>query len=152
MYYVAMYLWAELFNLAATTRRHLWKAKWLLNSSTYSPNTHMQCVLNSSTYSPNTHMQCVSALFDKCISLLLCIVFPYYVIYRIQCVLVLCDIFFIQCVSALCDMHPMRALFLIPRNPPPKLKSRKWSVFICIISQSLYFFPNFMYVIRLYIN
>lgn len=27
----------------------------------------------------------------------------------------------------LCDMHPMRALFLIPRNPPPRLKSRKWA-------------------------
>lgn len=32
-------------------------------------------------------------------------------------------------VAALCDMHPMRALFLIPRNPPPKLKSKKWYVF-----------------------
>uniref|UniRef100_A0A7N6C079 non-specific serine/threonine protein kinase n=1 Tax=Anabas testudineus TaxID=64144 RepID=A0A7N6C079_ANATE len=30
------------------------------------------------------------------------------------------------CVS-LCDMHPMRALFLIPRNPAPRLKSKKWS-------------------------
>ncbi|XP_026135406.1 traf2 and NCK-interacting protein kinase-like isoform X3 [Carassius auratus] len=27
----------------------------------------------------------------------------------------------------LCDLHPMRALFLIPRNPSPRLKSRKWS-------------------------
>lgn len=28
----------------------------------------------------------------------------------------------------LCDMHPMRALFLIPRSPPPRLKpARRWS-------------------------
>ncbi|VVC94140.1 unnamed protein product [Leptidea sinapis] len=27
----------------------------------------------------------------------------------------------------LCDLHPMRALFLIPRNPPPRLKSKKWT-------------------------
>jgi hypothetical protein len=30
---------------------------------------------------------------------------------------------------ALCEMHPMRALFLIPRNVAPRLKS-KWFVFI----------------------
>jgi serine/threonine protein kinase len=27
----------------------------------------------------------------------------------------------------LCDLHPMRALFLIPRNPSPRLKSKKWA-------------------------
>lgn len=35
----------------------------------------------------------------------------------------------------LCEIHPMRALFLIPRNPAPRLKSKKWSKtfqdFIC---------------------
>lgn len=31
----------------------------------------------------------------------------------------------------LCDMHPMRALFLIPRNPPPRLKSKKWTKRFC---------------------
>jgi len=31
------------------------------------------------------------------------------------------------CASALHEYHPMRALFLIPRNPAPKLKSSsKW--------------------------
>ncbi|XP_065807791.1 mitogen-activated protein kinase kinase kinase kinase 4 isoform X8 [Labrus bergylta] len=38
----------------------------------------------------------------------------------------------------LCDMHPMRALFLIPRNPPPRLKSKKWSKkFFSFIENSL---------------
>ena len=32
----------------------------------------------------------------------------------------------VDCFAALCDLHPMRALFLIPRNPPPRLKSKKW--------------------------
>uniref|UniRef100_A0A3B3ZQ47 non-specific serine/threonine protein kinase n=1 Tax=Periophthalmus magnuspinnatus TaxID=409849 RepID=A0A3B3ZQ47_9GOBI len=27
----------------------------------------------------------------------------------------------------LCELHPMRALFLIPRNPAPRLKSKKWT-------------------------
>uniref|UniRef100_A0A673XFQ8 non-specific serine/threonine protein kinase n=1 Tax=Salmo trutta TaxID=8032 RepID=A0A673XFQ8_SALTR len=37
----------------------------------------------------------------------------------------------------LCDMHPMRALFLIPRNPPPRLKSKKWYKFCSFIEGSL---------------
>jgi serine/threonine protein kinase len=38
----------------------------------------------------------------------------------------------------LCDMHPMRALFLIPRNAPPKLKSKKWSKkFISFVDQCM---------------
>jgi len=44
----------------------------------------------------------------------------------------------------LCDMHPMRALFLIPRSEPPKLKSRKsWTkkfrdfVTVCVIKDYL---------------
>ena len=35
--------------------------------------------------------------------------------------------FYIFHFLALCDLHPMRALFLIPRNPPPRLKSKKWT-------------------------
>ena len=33
----------------------------------------------------------------------------------------------------LCELHPMRALFLIPRNPPPKLKKEKgkWTGNFC---------------------
>lgn len=43
-------------------------------------------------------------------------------------------------VSALCDMHPMRALFLIPRSPPPRLKSRKWYnlFFLCNVFFSFF--------------
>ncbi|ESN96616.1 hypothetical protein HELRODRAFT_156036 [Helobdella robusta] len=43
----------------------------------------------------------------------------------------------------LCEMHPMRALFLIPRNPPPRLKSKKWSkkftgfVEVCLIKDHI---------------
>lgn len=43
----------------------------------------------------------------------------------------------------LCDMHPMRALFLIPRNPPPRLRSKRWSkkfhsfVEVCMIKDYL---------------
>ena len=41
--------------------------------------------------------------------------------------------------AALCSMHPMRALFLIPRNPPPRLKqTKKWTPrFINFIDQCL---------------
>ena len=41
--------------------------------------------------------------------------------------------------AALCTMHPMRALFLIPRNPPPKLKSpKKWNQrFVNFLEQCL---------------
>lgn len=40
---------------------------------------------------------------------------------------------------ALCSMHPMRALFLIPRNPAPRLKqTKKWSSrFVNFIDQCL---------------
>jgi hypothetical protein len=40
---------------------------------------------------------------------------------------------FFLCKLALCDMHPMRALFLIPRNPPPRLKSKKWLVKLFLV-------------------
>ncbi|KAL7668123.1 hypothetical protein ACOME3_008838 [Neoechinorhynchus agilis] len=32
-----------------------------------------------------------------------------------------------ECQPPLSDMHPMRALFLIPRSQPPKLRSKKWT-------------------------
>ena len=40
----------------------------------------------------------------------------------------------------LCELHPMRALFLIPRNPPPKLNTKKgkWSNnFVDFVEKSL---------------
>uniref|UniRef100_A0A8D0DHI8 non-specific serine/threonine protein kinase n=1 Tax=Sander lucioperca TaxID=283035 RepID=A0A8D0DHI8_SANLU len=37
----------------------------------------------------------------------------------------------------LCDMHPMRALFLIPRNPAPRLKSKKSKKFQSFIDSCL---------------
>ncbi len=32
----------------------------------------------------------------------------------------------------LCELHPMRALFLIPRSQPPRLKSKRWLAFVNI--------------------
>jgi len=32
--------------------------------------------------------------------------------------------------AALCELHPMRALFLIPRNPAPRLRTKKWQVWL----------------------
>lgn len=38
----------------------------------------------------------------------------------------------------LCDMHPMRALFLIPRNAAPRLREKRWSArFHSFVEQSL---------------
>nr|XP_009862190.1 misshapen-like kinase 1 isoform X1 [Ciona intestinalis] len=38
----------------------------------------------------------------------------------------------------LCDMHPMRALFLIPRNSPPRLREKRWnSRFQSFVEQTL---------------
>lgn len=40
----------------------------------------------------------------------------------------------------LCELHPMRALFLIPRNPPPKLNTKKgkWSsTFVDFVEKTL---------------
>lgn len=45
---------------------------------------------------------------------------------------------FVVCFTALCDMHPMRALFLIPRNAPPRLKSNRWWVVtVCMILRGI---------------
>jgi serine/threonine protein kinase len=50
----------------------------------------------------------------------------------------------------LCDMHPMRALFLIPRNPPPRLKSKRWnSKFKNFIETVLVCFVCFVFYTRL---
>lgn len=46
----------------------------------------------------------------------------------------------------LCDLHPMRALFLIPRNPPPRLKSKKWAKKFHGMWKILFYFYYFIMV------